>query len=365
MSAPVCRVLIVDDSTIFRSQIRAALEGVAGVEVVGFAPNGRLALEQLKVREVDVVTLDLEMPELNGVETLKQMRELKMTARVIVFSSQSRSGAEATMTALGLGALDFVTKPIAQPGDNPADLIRSSLLPKIRQFMNVPTPTAAPVVRLEPKPTRYPTLGPWDFWKPKLVVIASSTGGPNALDQIFNLLRPPLNVPILIAQHMPPLFTASLADRLAAASGLPVREAVHNQPLTPGTIAIAPGDYHLRLKRSDAGVQLLLDQGPQRNSVRPAADYLFETAAELFGPACLGIVLTGMGADGCDGAQAIKQNGGRVMIQNRESCVVFGMPGAVFDAQAYDRIGTLPEIAATLGDLGVCQNNSLAKVATP
>ncbi|NJL25665.1 MAG: chemotaxis-specific protein-glutamate methyltransferase CheB [Calothrix sp. SM1_5_4] len=329
-------MLIVDDSTVMRSQIRMALEGVDGIEVVGFASNGQLACEFLKSRSADIVILDLEMPVLDGLGTLEQMKRQGFAGRVIVFSAQTEGGAASTLAALNAGAADFIAKPsMEQPGGSPHEVIRRYLLPKLLQFCAAGerVPEIRPAARLRSGRRNSPR---WIcvFVRRSYVVIASSTGGPNALEKLFSFIQGPLSAPILIAQHMPPLFTASLAERLARVSGLPVREAVAGETVRPGHVYIAPGDFHMRVVRGLNETSLALDQGAPRNSVRPAADYLFESAAAAFGRDVLGLVLTGMGADGRDGAVALKNAGCPVLAQDRESCVVFGMPAAVIEAGA-------------------------------
>jgi two-component system chemotaxis response regulator CheB len=285
-----------------------------------------------------------------------------VAAKVIVLSAQTKAGAENTLAALRLGAVDFIAKPALDPkAGSPAETIRAHLAPKVLQFaaqVSAPLPRIAPVAPPAPSgqiaTAATASFAPvnWRTFSPAIVTIASSTGGPAALEQLFSQLRGPLACPILIAQHMPPVFTATLAERLARTSGLPVAEAQAGEPLVPGRVYMAPGDYHLRV--SVSGKTINLDQGPQRNSVRPAADYLFESAAAAFGARTLGIVLTGMGADGRDGAVAIKKAGGAVVIQDRISCVVFGMPGAVAEARAQDQEENLAAIARRLALLRIC-----------
>ena len=350
------KVLIADDSVIYRSQIRAALQGVARVEVVGAASNGRLALERLSQSKVDLLILDLEMPEMSGIETLKEINRLGLKCKVLVFSAVSKRGAEITLDALRLGASDFITKPSSEnpqseqsaPTD-PSQRIRDLLVPKLEAlFSDLASQSSGAPATVKPG-GKYPTIT-WDLMKPKIIVIGSSTGGPTVLERIFADLSGPLHCPIVIAQHMPPVFTATLAERLSRLSGIPAREASHGTVLEPNHIYVAPGDFHARLKGTPQQTTILLDQGPQINSVRPAVDPLFETAAEIYKDRCLGMVLTGMGADGREGAEHIKRQGGAVVIQNAESCVVFGMPGAVFAVGAYDRIATPSEIVAILKD---------------
>lgn len=341
------RTIIADDSVVYRSQIRAALESLDWVEVVGSFSNGRLAIEALERTTIDVLILDLEMPEMDGLSVLKALKgQGGIHCKVLVFSSLTQRGAEITLEALHLGASDFVTKPDGKGSLlTPSELIRNLLEPKLRALF----PEVSPIRRPGP---RFETLN-WDVFRPELVVIGSSTGGPTALEHIFSRIAAPQTVPILIVQHMPPVFTATFAERLSKVSGLDVREARHGERLENSRVYIAPGDFHLSLKDGPLGCSLVLDQGPHIHSVRPCVDRLFETAAPIFKNHCLGIVLTGMGSDGRQGATEIKNAGGYVLIQNPESCVVFGMPGAVAEEGAFDRMGTPSEIAEALAQKAV------------
>jgi two-component system chemotaxis response regulator CheB len=347
------RVLIADDSVVYRSQIKAALSNNPWIDIVGTASNGRFAIERLQQSPVDLLILDLEMPEMDGIQTLTELRAKGFTCKTLVFSSASKRGAEITMDALRLGAADFIAKPSAgsasTPETDPSEKIRALLLPKVQAlFPQVESTAAAPS---SPRPAveaqKFPSLI-WDLVSPQIIVIGSSTGGPSTLEEIFSQLTPPVSCPIVIAQHMPPIFTATLADRLSKASGIPAKEAKNGEILSKNCIYIAPGDFHLKLAGKPDCVIACLDQGPQVNWVRPAVDPLFSTAASIFGARCLAIVLTGMGSDGRYGAEAVKQAGGAVVIQSEKSCVVFGMPGAVFAANAYDRIASPREIVSII-----------------
>lgn len=332
------RILIVDDSVLFRSQIQLALQGCNEIEIVGAASNGKIALDKIATNTIDLITLDLEMPVMDGIETIKAMKERGMKSKVILFSSASRSGAEKTLEAMHLGAIDFVAKP--QPDGthvSPADKIRDALLPKILSLFGYSQQS-------KPVTFRQDTLV--DGFKPEVLVIASSTGGPNALVDFFGYLKDDyIPYPILIAQHMPPVFTASLAERLGVLTGKVAKEGVHGEILQPNQIYVAPGNFHMKIGGTRISPMIQLDQGPQRNYVRPCADFLFESAVNIYGKNILGIVLTGMGRDGADGAQAIKQRGGTVMIQDEASSVVFGMPGAVFESKNYNFMGTPKDLA--------------------
>jgi len=342
------KVLIADDSVVYRSQIRAALQSLPNVEVVAAASNGRLALERLVQTPVDLLVLDLEMPEMDGLETLKEMAKHKIKCKVLMFSSLSKRGAEITMEALALGASDFITKPAAgnEAGSQPAEKIRELLEPKIKMLFPECSEQYVPRPSVEKS---FPKII-WELFKPKIVVIGSSTGGPTVLEKIFSELSTPFNCPIVITQHMPPIFTTTLAERLSKLSGIPGGEAQHGEALRNNRFYIAPGNYHLSLEGDSALTRLMLDQGPHVHSVRPAVDPLFSSAASIFKNRCLGIVLTGMGFDGKSGAESIKDHGGAVIIQEEKSCVVFGMPGAVYHAGAYDLTATPDEIIKILND---------------
>ena len=345
------KILIADDSVVYRSQIRAALSGLARAEVVGATPSGKLALERLSQVPADLLILDLEMPDFDGIETLKEIKRRGIQCKTLLFSSGSKRGAEVTFEALRHGAMDFILKPGASsgssesPGADPADRIREVLIPKIQSlFPEVPIQSQPRVV---PDPVVQPAVH-WDLLRPRIIVIGSSTGGPNVLERIFSEVKGPISCPIVIVQHMPPVFTATLAQRISSMSGIPAREARDGAILEPNSITIAPGDYHLELFGNVERTVMKLNQGPKVHSVRPAVDPLFESASKIFKERCLGFVLTGMGSDGKSGAQAVKDRGGSIVIQNEASCVVFGMPGAVHAAGAFDRIADPAEIIRIL-----------------
>jgi two-component system chemotaxis response regulator CheB len=351
------KVLIVHDSVVYRSQIRAALSDLTWVEVVGVASNGRLALERIQQMPVDLLILDLEMPEMNGLQTLKELKQRGVACKVLVFSSASKKGSEGALEALQFGASDFIAKPgpeeiesLTNTDSQPHLRIRSVLEPKIAAlFFDIEKENAMAPIGISQAGLRYPSVI-WDLFLPKVIVIASSTGGPTVLEKIFSELSPPLKCPILITQHMPPIFTATLAERLEKISGIPTLEGKHGAIIEANNVYVAPGDFHMSLGGTKDRPMLVLNQGPLINSVRPAADPMFSSAAKIFRENCLGIVLTGMGADGKVGAESIKNAGGCVLIQSKSSCVVFGMPGAVMEARAYDRILSPAEIATALKD---------------
>ncbi len=349
------RMLIVDDSVVFRSQIKAIAEQIPFITEVVLASNGKLALQRLESSNFDIMTLDLEMPEMNGLETLEAMRKLPKRPAVLVFSALTSRGADATIQAMDLGALDFFTKPTQVLNLEEAhNLIRQDLLPRITQICqklqkNTTQPTIAPpLVDTAIEPGRSWTRINPEGMRPEAIVIGSSTGGPAALKAILRGLKPPLPYPVFIAQHMPPIFTKSLADNLSEMLGIPAAEAQDQQVVVPNRIYVAPGDYHLSLKNRGDKVLTLLDQKEKRHSVRPAVDVLFESAAEAYGQRLLGIILTGMGQDGMAGCKCIKDKRGVVVIQDESSSAVWGMPGAVYRLGAYDKVYKLEDMEKLL-----------------
>jgi two-component system chemotaxis response regulator CheB len=336
------RVLLVDDSSVTRRVIGAALSEHPEIEVVASLPNGELALARLPDVQPDVVILDVEMPGMDGVETLLKLRQAHPSLPVIMFSALTERGAEVTVRALAAGASDYVCKPSATAGRSAESVISQELIPKILALCGRPSlrsPTIKPPASNERRTRRR---------QAELVVIASSTGGPNALAELLPLLPPSLPVPVLIVQHMPPVFTRYLAERFNAVGPLRAREASEGDPLVPGQILVAPGDYHLEIHRDAQGSRATLNQGPPENSCRPAADVLFRSAAAGYGASVLAVVLTGMGQDGLVGARAVVEAGGQVLVQNGPSCVVWGMPKAVEQAGLADRVLPLSELAGEI-----------------
>lgn len=346
------KVLIVDDSVVFRTQIRSALESTEGVEVLGVAANGKIALEKMKVSIPDLMILDLEMPELNGIETLKEMKSLGLRTKVIVFSAVSQKGAQNTLDALNLGAVDFIPKPNGENNNTIQDL----LIPKIQSLFEL-----LPKESGHTSPLKLGSYN-WRSFKPEAILIGSSTGGPNALEKIFSQLQGPFQCPVFITQHMPPVFTASLATRISKLCHVPAEEGKDGEVVTPNKIYIAPGNFHMQLQKKLGLIRISLNQQDPENSVRPAVDQMFRSAASIYSGTCLGLVLTGMGKDGLSGVQNLKQSNNPIVIQDKESCIVFGMPGAIFEAGLYDSIQNIEGITAILRQY-LCQPNIEQKIA--
>ena len=341
------RVLIVDDSVVIRTLVTQVLSEDPQLEVVGTASNGVIGLQRVAQLEPHVLTLDIEMPQMDGLELLRHLRTLHPHLRVIMFSTLTERGATATFEALSLGAHDYVTKP-ANGGaiDRSMARLREDLVPKIKQFFFASTGAQPAASARGHQPGRAGWKG---LNRPKAVVIGVSTGGPAALQAILPALPADFPLPILIVQHMPPLFTGLLAERLNATCKLPVGEASQGEQVREGRILIAPGDFHMRLAGNDQGAWIHLDQGAPLNSCRPAVDALFASAGDVYGGAVLAVILTGMGQDGLRGTETLKAQGARVLAQDEASSVVWGMPGAVVRANLADQIVPLDQVAAPLG----------------
>ena len=340
------RVLVVDDSVVIRRLVAQALTEDPAFEVVGAAANGAIALSKIPQVNPDAVTLDIEMPEMDGLEALRRIRKLYPTLCVIMFSTLTLRAATHTLDALALGANDYVTKAanVGSLNKSMASL-RSQLIPKINQFFELEV-QSAPLASAKPQAERAgirPRSLPWR--KRGIVAIGVSTGGPNALAEIFPSLPSHFPCPILIVQHMPPMFTRILAERLSAQSKIPVEEAGEGTVLESGKALIAPGGYHMRLKRTGDRVVAKLDQSPPVNSCRPAVDVLFSSVAEIYGSRALGVILTGMGQDGLEGAKQLKAQGACILAQDKATSVVWGMPGFVVEAGLADAMTGLDRIA--------------------
>ena len=338
------RVLIVDDSSVYRKILDSILRRDPQIEVVGTASNGKIALEMMRKEMPDVVVLDLEMPEMDGLETLDRIREEKIPVASIVFSSHSHAGAKMTLDALEKGAFDFLPKPKNGSFQENIHKVASSLISKIK-LCYVKKATDKNSFSYRPqKIISYPKKDLAFKKKREAVAIGSSTGGPNALKELISRINPSINVPIFIVQHMPPVFTAQLAERLNRISPLRVKEAENGERVYQKTVYIAPGDYHMEVKKEE-DFFIKLHKGPPENNCRPSVDVLFRSMAQSYGEKTLAIVLTGMGSDGYEGAKLLKEKGAYIVAQDEKTSIVWGMPRAIAEGGLADKVAPIEEIA--------------------
>ncbi len=358
------RIMIVDDSMLIRSIVGGWLRAAPDLEVVATHANGRRAVDDVAKSRPDVVVLDLEMPEMDGLTALPLILERAPGTVVLVASSLTRRGAEISLRALTRGAADYLAKPEAVQGQSGAEPFRDELLAKIRALGRRARP--APAVRSSARkavavaatvPARAKPPVKLRAYNPGPVtalVIGSSTGGPQALNKLFTAIGPAIgHLPVLVTQHMPPTFTAILAEHVARAAGRPAAEGQHGELIRPGRVYVAPGGRHMVVGGSAGAPCIQLTDDPPVNFCRPAVDVLFDSASALFRSGVLGVVLTGMGADGARGATTIAGAGGNVLAQDEATSVVWGMPGAVvaagaaFEVLPIDEIG--PKVTRMLG----------------
>ena len=355
------RVMVVDDSAVVRGLVSRWIEEEPGLEVVSRHANGKLAVDDVARSAPDIVLLDIEMPVMDGLEALPLLLQARPELRVLMVSTLTRRNAEISFKALALGALDYVPKPDSNREITTSLDFRREVIRKIKSLGRVRTRRAvsgegtlvaadhaAPV-----EAGKRPAVKqrPFSLVPPRIIAIGSSTGGPEALAIVLGASSPSLSrVPVLVAQHMPPVFTGILAERLALATGRETKEGVHGETLKPGTIYVAPGNHHMTVVHA-AQPAVRIGSEPPVHFCRPAADPLFASVAAAFGPAALGIVLTGMGHDGAAGARAIADGGGSVIAQDEASSVVWGMPGAAASVGACAAVLPPAEIAETVSKL--------------
>lgn len=335
-------VLIIDDSAVVRGLVSRWIDADSRLQVAATCADGEVGVRKAAELQPDIVVLDIEMPRMDGLTALPQILKVCPKAKVVMASTLTLKGGEITMRALSLGAADYAPKPEAGRVAG-ADTYRKELLDKLvalspRSAGVAPRPAAVrPATPRPVAPAR----------RPSLIAIGSSTGGPQALREVIAALPRDINVPIVITQHMPKLFTAILAEHLSKL-GMPAAEAKEGEPLRPGRIYLAPGDFHMTLRTANGVISAHIDQSPPVNFCRPAVDPLFNSCAKVAGNGVLAVVLTGMGHDGRDGARTIREAGGQVIAQDQASSVVWGMPGAVAEAGLADQILSLKDIGPEL-----------------
>src|SRR4051812_15458591 len=369
------RVMVVDDAVVVRSLLSRWIDETPDLKLVAALRNGREALEQLDQTRPDVVVLDIEMPELDGISTLPKLLERRRDLVVIMASALTRDDAEVTLKALALGAADYIPKPQAEGGVMTSIAFQRDLIAKIqalghRKRSRPPLPpyarrsAYAATRRLggavqravkwrtadedEAAPANI-KLRPFALVVPRVLLIGASTGGPQALTKLVSRLDAVTDsAPVLVTQHMPPTFTTILAEHLTRAGAKPVREAVDAEPILAGTIYLAPGGKHMSVARRDGTALIVLDDGPPVHFCKPAVDPLFSSAAEVWGSWNLAVILTGMGTDGTDGAASIVAAGGSVIAQDEASSVVWGMPGSAAHAGVCSAVLPQDQIAPKL-----------------
>ncbi|NEP02345.1 MAG: chemotaxis response regulator protein-glutamate methylesterase [Symploca sp. SIO2E9] len=345
---------VVDDSVVVRRMVSNVLSEDAALEVVGVAANGRIALAKIPQFNPDIIILDIEMPEMDGLETLAVIQQNYPNLAVIMFSSLTERGATITLDALTLGATDYVTKPVNM-GSKEAALqnIRSQIIPKIKAIYQgkkarrqLETDRA-----ISSKATLIPpvaTISRDSSQRVEIVAVGVSTGGPSALTTLLSAFPANFPVPVVIVQHMPPLFTKRLAERLTQNSQIKVNEGFSGAILAPGQAWIAPGDFHMIVERKGTRVEIRINQDTPENFCRPAVDVLFRSVVKTYGAGTLGIVLTGMGQDGLQGCECIRKAGGQILVQDKATSVVWGMPGMVANAGLADRVLPLHLLAGEI-----------------
>lgn len=372
------RVMVVDDSAVIRGLIARWLDADPQITVVATAHNGAMALRNLVSSRAEVVILDVEMPEMDGMTALPKMIELVPNLQVIMASTLTRRNAEISLKALAAGAADYLPKPSSNREVNNSAEFRREILEKVKVLGAVArdlgngdgaaaeprtgrletdatprqkgTATALPA-RRGPAPRGPIRLQKPSAVRPRILAIGSSTGGPQALFELFKSFKAAPDLPILITQHMPPTFTAILADHIARATGIPCREAVDGEILRGGEVRIAPGDYHLLVEERDGLPVARITQDPAENFCRPAVDPMLRSVAAVYGPAALAVILTGMGNDGVEGARKVVDAGGTVLAQDERTSVVWGMPGGVATAGLASAVLPLRDIGPMVSKL--------------
>ncbi|MCK5164331.1 MAG: chemotaxis response regulator protein-glutamate methylesterase [Desulfobacula sp.] len=351
------RALVVDDTIVYRKIVGDVLREIPGVEVVGTANNGKIALSKIASLKPDLISLDIEMPEVNGIEVLQTLKDQPDPPVVIMLSTLTQQGSEMTIKALELGAFDFVAKPSEGKMAENMQKVKEAILPiidtlkrqkrtrlKIRDKAKARPLTTKNIVNKPPLSATKKTIA---RSKSEIIGIGISTGGPNALTKMIPLLPADLKAPVLIVQHMPPLFTASLASSLNNKSKLEVKEAENGDTIAPGKILIAPGGKQMKIIAGADGItrKIKITDDPPENSCKPSVDYLFRSIAQHYVGRATGVIMTGMGSDGSKGLVQMKNNGSIVIAQDEETCTVYGMPKEPVESGTADIVAPLGKIA--------------------
>ena len=361
------RIMLVDDSAVIRGMLHRWLSADPDFQIVGSYSNGLQAVQHVKSCGAEIVILDIEMPEMDGLTALPQIVRQVPGIQVLMASTLTRRNADISIRALSMGAVDYLPKPESARGGTATADFQRELLQKVKaigvakrkgQESQSQTPQR-PAANAGAAQTRHllaaPRMGSKEIVlrkastrRPDILAIGSSTGGPQALFALLGGLKGSIQTPIIITQHMPPTFTAILAEHIQNSTGFPTREAANGDTLQNGQILVAPGNYHMTIVRKGVNTTVQLDQNPQVNYCRPAVDPMFESIAAIYGPAALAVVLTGMGHDGREGARKLVDSGGTVFAQDEKTSVVWGMPGAVAEAGLCSAVLPLPELAPTI-----------------
>jgi len=355
MPKRLLRILVVDDSVLYRKVLSDVLSNIQGVEVVGTATDGKVALSKISQLKPDMLTLDFDMPELNGLKVLEHVRIDHPDLKVVMVSAHTKEGAAITLKALELGALTFVAKPRTENPLESKNVLLDQLVPVVKEIlaqiqsshqlvckgrdMSQPAVSDTAIKKSPPPP---------GAGRIQIVAIGISTGGPKALAELIPRLPKDLRTPVVIVQHMPSEFTAALAESLNQKSALNVIEAKNGMELKRGTIFIAPGGKQMKIVNVSGKPMLEINDDPPENHCQPSADYLFRSVSKVYGKHALGIIMTGMGSDGVLGLRLMKRLGAQVIAQDKQSCVVFGMPGEAINAGVVDDIVPLSHIATEI-----------------
>ncbi|MBI5062464.1 MAG: chemotaxis response regulator protein-glutamate methylesterase [Desulfatitalea sp.] len=353
------RILVVDDTVVYRKIVSDVLMELPDVEVVGTAYNGKSALMRIKSLQPDLLTLDIEMPEMNGLEVLQHLQQEAPRVGAIMLSTLTQEGGAMTMRALELGAFDFIPKPQSGTMAENKLAVKEALAPMIKAFARSRQirerlgviPKGAPVVRpVQRSATTISPLSKTILGNSAIIAIGVSTGGPSALAKMLPLLPGNLGVPIVIVQHMPPLFTQSLANSLNGKCALEVREAKQGKRLTPNVAYIAPGGKQMKIVAGPDGKArvIKITDDPPLNNCKPSVDYLFHSVADHYVGRATGVIMTGMGSDGNEGLKQMKNNGATIIAQDEASCVVFGMPKEPIESGLADVVAPLDRMAAEI-----------------